>query len=767
MQASDSQQFTTILKRILRYRKRIVLLGLIVGLLPAIAFNQLQTPVYEAATSMVFDEVAAPVPSGTDDVSRDILLSNRLEELSSYAFAQEIAASLPSPLRQRFAMPEDAPAPIDTLAVAAKQIQDNLLASPVRNSNVVQVAVQLPDARLAAAVANAAARVYQDRNDRIRRQGVGGVRRFVEEQMERTRSQLDSSEAALRNYKEANHITSFDSEAQEVLRRNTEAEVLYNEARANRGAAEEKLAAVQQTLAKQKQDLVPSMTEASSPAVVRLRERLGELQSQYVELKLQGYAPTHPKMADLQQAIDETKRNLTEEATKLASGSGIADPLAQMERYATDAASLLIDIESFKAQENALKRVIDGYDTALGRLPEKEFQLARLTRERDVNHKIYTMLLEKLEETRIAEAERLPTMRILDTAPVPKTPIRPRKPLNLMLGLFLGALLGGGTAFGLESLRGGVESELELQRLTGWKPLGSIPRIDRVSSRTLRKLSEGGSDTHENRRLQRGLITLLEPESGPSEAFRMLRTSLQFQGVGSSCRTLLVTSVGPGDGKSTTLANLAIGFAALGDPVVVVDAEVRRPVQHSLFGVPRAPGLTDILLGAEQAAPRPAALPARRESDKAGVGGWREATAERTATLAEVELPAGLLAGGLRPTRVPNLSILTTGQLVPNPGDRLVTALPFLRAVVRQLRDEFPVVLVDAPPLLLVHDTAYLAKLCDGVLFVVSSHRAERDLLARARERLETSGANVLGTALNSVDPGRVYGYDTYYGSKH
>jgi tyrosine-protein kinase Etk/Wzc len=377
------------------------------------------------------------------------------------------------------------------------------------------------------------------------------------------------------------------------------------------------------------------------------------------------------------------------------------------------------------------------------------------------------MLLEKLEETRIAEAERLPAMRILDTAPVPKTPIRPRKPLNLLLGTVLGLLLGGGAAGGFESLRGGVDSETDLQRLTGWPSLGSIPRIDRVSTRTLRQLAPGGDDTAENRRLRRGLITLLEPESGPSEAFRMLRTSLQFHGVGNSRRTLLVTSVGPGDGKSTTLANLAIGFAALGEPVVIVDAEVRRPVQHTLFGVPRAPGLTDVLLAAEQAAPRSLTPSARPEPSPPAPGGWREASTETIVTLPEVELASEMLAGGLRPTRVPNLWLLATGQVVPNPGDRLVTALPFLRAALRQLRRDYSVVLVDAPPLLLVHDTALLARLCDGVLFVVSSHRAERDLLARARERLESAGASVLGTALNSVDPGRVYGYDTYYGRKH
>src|SRR5262249_40445654 len=348
---------------------------------------------------------------------------------------------------------------------------------------------------------------------------------------------------------------------------------------------------------------------------------------QQVDLQLQGYPPTHPKLVQLQQDIDATKRDLATEAAKLANSGDVVDPLSAMQKYSTDAAALEIDIESSRAQEAALRKTIDGYDQALQRLPEKEFQLARLTRERDVTHKIYSMLLEKLEEARIAEAERLPSCRVIDIAQAPTDPVRPRKKLNLALGLLLGGLVGTGFAFGWETWRGGVESTAEMERRTGWKVLASLPRLDANSHAPIPANDASG---RQKARAKRGLMVAREPNSGPAEAFRMLRTALQFEGLGESARTLLVTSVGPADGKSTTISNLALSFAAAGHRVAIVDAEVRRPVQHEIFGMDRSPGLTEWL---------------RSETPTRAV---------------------------LRPTSLARVDLLSTGQSLDTPGDALV-----------------------------------------------------------------------------------------------
>jgi tyrosine-protein kinase Etk/Wzc len=573
----------------------------------------------------------------------------------------------------------------------------------------------------------------------------------------------------LRNYKERNRITSFDSEANEILRRTTEAEVLHNQARASRGAAEERLTSIRETLRKQKLDFVPSMTGASSPAVQRLRDRLVELQTQAVELKVQGYPATHPKLVQLDQAIEQTKQNLIDEATKLASGgAGISDPIADLQKYTADATELVIEIESSKAQEAALQRVIDGYDTTLGQLPEKEFQLVRLTRERDVNHKIYTMLLEKLEEARISEAGRVPSMRILDTAFAVPDPIRPRRKLNLILGTLVGLLLGSGVAFTVEAMRGGIDSEDELEALTGWPVLASIPRIEHPPA-TAGTPNASGAPTskQQEKRYARALVTQLQPETGAAEAFRILRTRLQFRGGGRECRSILFTSIGPGDGKSTSVANLGIALAASGEHVVVVDTEVRRPVQHELFGVARSPGMTDLLRAIAASSTTPAGKRQPAIPSSHPHAGWREAPEdEAIPNLAARPQTIEGLPAALRSTAIPGLEIIPTGERVANAEDRLVLALPALRQLIQHLSSTHGIVLLDAPPLLLVHDAALLAGLVDGVIFVVSSQRADAELLGRAKKLLTDAKANVLGVVLNHVDPERVYGYGKYY-SQH
>ena len=156
MQPTDSQRITVQLRRVFRRHKPLVAISLVVFLAPAFVYNQMATPTYEASTSMIFDEVAAPMPTPDNDMSRELQLANRLEELGSVAFAQDIARALPAEVRQRFEFGPTA-TDIDTLETITKVIHKNMTAHPLRNSNVVEIAVQLQDPGLATIVANTAA----------------------------------------------------------------------------------------------------------------------------------------------------------------------------------------------------------------------------------------------------------------------------------------------------------------------------------------------------------------------------------------------------------------------------------------------------------------------------------------------------------------------------------------------------------------------------------------------------------------------------------
>lgn len=212
------------------------------------------------------------------------------------------------------------------------------------------------------------------------------------------------------------------------------------------------------------------------------------------------------------------------------------------------------------------------------------------------------------------------------------------------------------------------------------------------------------------------LVTVVQPRSPVSEAYRQLRTNIQFYSLDRSIQTLLVTSASPEDGKSTTLANLAVTFAETGRTAIAVDCDLRRPSLHRLFGLPNEAGLTTVI---------------REEK-----------------TLNDVVLS----------TDVPHLRVLPSGPLPPNPSELLGSQR--MERVVDSLRGAADVVLFDSPPTISVTDAAVLGAKMDGVLLVVSVGKTKRDHVTRAKQLLERVNAKVLGVVLNNVKfDGSLYRY--------
>lgn len=205
---------------------------------------------------------------------------------------------------------------------------------------------------------------------------------------------------------------------------------------------------------------------------------------------------------------------------------------------------------------------------------------------------------------------------------------------------------------------------------------------------------------------QANLITLTTPRSPASEAYRALRTNLIFSGLDEPLHTLIITSPAPEEGKSTTLANLAVTFAQSGKKTLVVDCDLRHPSQHTIWGVPQQPGLTDMVL-------------------------------------------EGLKKPPLVDVGVENLSLLPSGPLPPNPADLLGSQR--MDAIIKQLKGEADVVLFDAPPVIAVTDATLLATKLDGVLLVFRAGGTRRDHAERARELLERVNVRLVGAVLTNA----------------
>jgi tyrosine-protein kinase Etk/Wzc len=764
-QSTESEQIASRFRAVFRRRKLLILACMVVATAPVVYYNETTPPTYESSVTMIMDEFVGPTASFSADQSTDTRMSNRLQELSSFAFANEVAKALSPESQARFTLPNPAPPDFSEVEFAATQVHRSMTAYAVRGSNLLKVAAQTHDPVLSHDIASTAVRVFEERNARIEREGVTGIRRFVEDQLARFEVQLTESEEALRRYQEEHDIASFATQSNEVLRRMTDAEVAYNSATANRQSLERKLASIEESLDLQRRDLVPSVTDVGSPWVQRLKAKLVDLQLQYTELRVQNYDVNHPKLVQLEDEIVRTKNQLMDEAAKIAGGDTVVDPILQIEKYVGDASALRIEIESLKAQERALADVLAAYEKQLQSLPEKELNLARLTRERDVNQKIYNGLLEKLEESKMSQAEQIPTVRVIDTAYVNEVPIKPKKRLNLAVGLLFGFLAGTSVGFLRERASSSIETARELEKLTGWRVVGTLPRILKLPSERLKL--EKPLSAKEARQVKRSLITVLEPHGGPAEAFRILRTNLQARGLGSERRSLLVTSVAPNEGKSTVVTNLATSLAGIGEKVLLVDAELRRPGMHKVFGVEERPGLRDLLV--TKVDPWDGRAPAPREPAKQKhrvQGGGGTATETITETTPRPSLYSAAFEGAFQQTRIEKLRVLATGSDTGNANDLISTYADHMAGLLQDLKREFKFIVIDCPPISLVHDAAVLARLADGVLFVVNSTRVDREQLLTCRDLLESSGAHVIGAVLNHVEPVGIYRTNKYYHSK-
>jgi non-specific protein-tyrosine kinase len=313
-------------------------------------------------------------------------------------------------------------------------------------------------------------------------------------------------------------------------------------------------------------------------------------------------------------------------------------------------------------------------------------------------------------------------LSIIEPASVPRRPVSPNIPLNVGLAAAVGLSLSISAAFLLEYLDDTIRSPEEVQSILGAPVLAGVGRID-------------------GEEYPAKLVAHREPRSPLTEAYRALRTNLQFSTLDTRLRIILVTSPGPGEGKSITASNLAVVLAQAGMSVALVDADLRRPVMHRIFGLKNHVGLTTWLVSQESEA---RAL--------AGPRVWAETAPDATPSL----------DGFLQASEVPGLRVMTSGSLPPNPAEVLGSAR--MRQFLEDLAQIADIVIVDSPPCVTVTDAVIMSRWTDGVLLVLDSQTTHRQGAKRARENLQAVGSKILGVVINRLDSGSSgYYYYAYY----
>jgi capsular exopolysaccharide synthesis family protein len=378
-------------------------------------------------------------------------------------------------------------------------------------------------------------------------------------------------------------------------------------------------------------------------------------------------------------------------------------------------------LQSLDNQIASTDATLARFEKELAGIPAREVEFFRLSREQDLLGDIFTMLQTRLKEAELKAALEPGDVHVIDAAPVPSLPFAPRPLRNLVIAVFMGVVLGVGAALTVEALDTKVRSQEDVQQVTGGLPVfGTIPQMQLADTGTngRKKLPfRVEIPSHER------LITRLDPHSPASEAYRMLRTNVSFAGLGNKARVLLVTSAMPGDGKSTSSSNLAVTLAQQGIRTLLVDADLRKGVLHQVFGVSQDPGLAHVL-----------------------VGTVRLSEAVRQVSASEIGVPLDFLPSGIFP---------------PNPSE--LVGSDRMREVLAEMRKEYEMVVIDAPPLNLVTDAVLLSALSDATLLVARADVTDKRALSHAAAQLSHAHTPIKGIVLNGLNTSKMSNGTGYY----
>lgn len=675
-------------------------------------------PVFEAETTVMIEEATAE--KTIFDMSPFFFsqtnLINQMEVLRSRTLAESVIRTLEnSPYRSELAILGD----YLTFDDKVEALQENMDVEQIKDTDIIKLKVRAPSSFESAFLANSIANEYYLSSLEYSKATVTDVRQFLQDQLQTVREKLTQSEELLKAYKEDQKIAALDVETQALVEQASTFESMLNEAQTSLDVQLRKLDVLKRKMSEAKSTLVEDISQITSPLIEQLQEDIAAKQSLIATLMAKGTPGTNQTISGLEKEINLIKEKLIEETRKIA-GSGITSttPLKTTQQLFDSILVSEVEIKTLSSRTEALRDIVDTYNAQLDLLPDKALTLARLTRDAQLNEKIFLMLNEKYEESRIAEAGKTANVRIIDKAKPPRDPIRPNKKLNIVLSIFLGLGLGIGISYLVEFLDDSLKTVEDVEKL-GLSVLGTIPTIDLEEFG--RKLTRDGKAVtlSDQDRLNLRLVTKISPKSPISEAYRALRTNIQFANIDKPPKVILISSSATKEGKSTTTANLAITMAQAGYRTLIVDCDLRRPTMHTYFGMDRRFGLSNVLAG--------------------------ELSFENAA----------------RPTSTPNLFLIPSGDIPPNPAE--LVSSQHMKDLLSKARENFDYILIDSPPIIAVTDAVILSTEVDGLILVVSSGYVNKREVSRAVSLLKAVNGNILGVMINGLNIKRIYGAYYYY----
>ena len=581
---------------------------------------------------------------------------------------------------------------------------------PQKNSRLVNVSFTSYDPDMAARVTNAIAKSFVDLDIESKFEATQQAREWLEKQLDAMKAKVEQAEEKLNQYAGRNEIIFLETKVDDDGKGGS-SENLVSKKLAS--LSSELIAATSERIQKEALynelkggDAESSSLVMNSPLMQSLRKEQATLESEYNQ-NLKIYKPDYPKMVKLKELIDQISKRMATEAKKIVN-------------------STRKDFEAAVKKESYLKAAFEKQKQEALDLNNRAVQYQILKREADTNKELYNGLLQRLKETGISASLTASNIQILDRAEVPKAPFKPNSRRNILLALIVGLFGGVGLAFFTEYLDNTIKTPEDIEKRMFMPSLGIVPLYNAGTAAEIplhkkKRRRRKAVAYPEGRPLPLEYISYLDSKHQLSEAYSSIRTFLLFSSADKPPKVMMVTSSRRQEGKTTTSINTAISLTKSNAKAVLIDADMRRPRIHKVFKLGNEDGLSSFLSGN------------RAFGDDL-----------------------------IKHTDIPNLDVITSGPLPPNPAELLSSYR--LRELIDGLSPLYNFIIFDTPPLLGLADAAIASTLADGVILVVRSGSTPRDAAVQARKVLESVNAKVLGVVLNAINENNLkYGHSYYH----
>ncbi len=726
----DNSESNTLKDYLILIRNNIVpvIIIILASLAVAIIYAISAKDIYQSQTALKLSKpggsiLQSPLVPEFSDFGNDRFIANEIEILKSYNLRERVAKALVDTfintkynkdfnLLYKKAFSGNSEELLTVPDIAA--IMENTVGvEQKRGLDIIEISAESPSPKEAALIANIYSKEYKNYNLEINRDQLTFVKGFLDKQRKEKKDQLNEAEEILRSYQEKGGIIALDQQAQTLIQQLSQFDAQKSAAKIELMASDEVLKQYKDELAKQNPRLADYLESATSETyITALQNEISQLQinKDLALAKVEPGIDITSKVKEYDKKIKDLKIKLDEKVKVLKAGILASSP-EEVKGLSQKIIEEEIKNGSLRTTQGGLAEIVNKYEERFNRLPKTSLDLARFQRNRESLEKLYTLVEERFQEAVINEQSQPGNVLIIDNARMPDRPAKPNRLLIVMVGLVIGFGLAFGYVFIKNYFDNTVKTPEDIQK-QNINVLAWIPQVEGLGLNIKSKFD---------------FVVSTRPDSIPSEAFRSLRTRVQFSRPDKeSLKTILITSAAPQEGKTTVAINLAGSFALSNKKTLVVDCDLRKPRLHQIIERDKKPGLIDYLVG-------------------------------------EFKLDQITYS-----TVIDNLSIITSGTIPTNPAEMLDSKQ--MEDFLTEVRGKYDYVVLDSPPIVAVTDAEILAKKVDGSILVVSADVTELSMMDRAVQLLKHDNSQLIGTVLNnfSTKPGygSYYKYYYYYASK-